>query len=138
MKRPLYCQACGEAWLPGGPWCPLCGKPGQRLTAKRPKYGNQRCQVDGHTFASKKEAERYLVLKDQQNKGAIADLSLQPRLPIVVNGETVCHYVGDFAYSVAGVRIIEDVKSEITRKNPVYRLKRKLVLACHGIEILEV
>lgn len=138
MTEPLYCRACGEAWLPGGPWCPTCGKPGRALPPKRSKYGNQRCTVDGHTFASKKEAERYLVLRAQQDEGAIEDLSLQPRLPIVVNGETVCHYVGDFAYSIAGVRMIEDVKSEITRKNPVYRLKAKLVLACHGITILEV
>jgi len=35
-------------------------------------------------------------------------------------------------------RVVEDVKSEFTRKDPVYRLKYKLMKACHGIDIREV
>jgi len=34
--------------------------------------------------------------------------------------------------------VIEDVKSPVTRKLPAYRLKKRLMLACHGITIVEV
>ena len=36
------------------------------------------------------------------------------------------------------LKSLEDVKSEFTRKDPVYRLKNKLMKACHGIDIREV
>jgi hypothetical protein len=31
-----------------------------------------------------------------------------------------------------------DVKSDVTRKHPVYRIKKKLMKAVHGIDIREV
>jgi len=33
--------------------------------------------------------------------------------------------------------VVEDVKSEPT-KTPIYRLKKKLLLACYGIQITEI
>ena len=36
------------------------------------------------------------------------------------------------------LKSLEDVKSAFTRKDPVYRLKNKLMKACHGIDIREV
>jgi hypothetical protein len=50
----------------------------------------------------------------------------------------VCKYISDFVYLENGQKIVEDVKSEYTRKLPVYRLKKKLVKAVHGIDIKEV
>ena len=47
-------------------------------------------------------------------------------------------YIADFTYvDGEGRFIIEDVKSEITRKNPVYAIKKKL-MAGEGYKITEV
>jgi hypothetical protein len=105
--------------------------------AKRSKYRNQRCEVDGVTFDSRKEAARWVELKAMESAGAIAALRRQVRIPIVVRGVRVCVYVADFVYVLAGRRVVEDVKSAFTRKLPVYRLKKKL-LAALGVEIQEV
>jgi hypothetical protein len=37
-----------------------------------------------------------------------------------------------------GNRTIEDCKSDFTRKNPVYRLKKKMMKIINGLEIIEV
>lgn len=99
------------------------------------KYHNVRVVVDGISFASKKEAARYKELQLMEKAGMIWDLRLQPRYPLVVFGTRVGTYVGDFLYSGAKGAILEDVKGI---KTPVYRIKKKLVLALYGIEIMEV
>jgi hypothetical protein len=101
------------------------------------KYGAQRTEVDGITFASKKEARRYGELKLLQRAGTIRDLKLQPRFPLTVNGRLVCTYVGDFEYLTVpiGARIVEDAKGF---KTPEYKLKAKLFKALNGFEITEV
>ena len=50
------------------------------------------------------------------------------------------YYVADFVYTdlATGKEEVIDVKSEITRKNAEYRLKKKMMLAFNGIEIKEV
>lgn len=108
--------------------------------ARRSKYNNKPTEVDGITFSSKKEARRYGELKLLAKAGEIFDLQTQPRFPLDVNGQPVCAYVGDFAYRTAGnaALTVEDVKSPITRKNPVYRLKIKLLKAVRGIEVVEI
>ena len=70
--------------------------------------------------------------------GEIRNLERQVRFPIVVNGVKVCTYIADHVYDEMAGRVVEDVKSEFTRKDPVYRLKNKLMKACHGIDIREV
>ena len=70
--------------------------------------------------------------------GEIKNLEKQVRFPIIVNGVKVCTYVADYVYDEMAGRVVEDVKSEFTRKDPVYRLKYKLMKACHGIDIREV
>lgn len=104
---------------------------------KRSKYSAERTEVDGVTFASKKEARRYAELRDCQRAGLLRDLKLQPRYPLMVNNVKVATYVGDFEYSDCedGKRIIEDCKGF---KTPVYRLKKKLFEALYGLEITEV
>ena len=47
-------------------------------------------------------------------------------------------YIADFTYTDGEGRfIVEDVKSEATRKNPVYAIKKKL-MAHEGYKITEV
>lgn len=107
------------------------------------KYKAKRTAVDGISFASKGEAERYIALRAAEKRGEIVGLTLQPRFPCMVNGKLVCTYVADFCYAVAdrngrvtGLIVVEDFKGFRT---PVYKLKRKLMAACHpGVEITEV
>ena len=44
---------------------------------KRSKYGNRKVTIEGINFDSEREAKRYLILKDYQNKGDISDLKMQ-------------------------------------------------------------
>lgn len=106
--------------------------------AKPSKYGNKRVHLDGQWFDSKAEADRYGQLKVLQRIGRISELICQPEFPIAVNGHVICRYIADFQYTDdEGRQIIEDVKSKPT-KTPVYRLKKKLMLAVLGITITEV
>jgi len=102
------------------------------------KYKNVKTFVDGISFDSRKEAVRYADLKLMQKAGEISDLTLQPKFDIVINGQKVCSYIADFSYVENGVKVVEDVKSEVTRKLPTYRLKNKLMRAVHGIAIREI
>lgn len=99
---------------------------------KRSKYKAVRTIVDGVSFASKKEAARFGVLKIRERIGEISDLALQPRFKMIVNDVLVCTYVGDFAYREAGEMVCEDVKGVET---DVFKLKCKLLWALHGVEI---
>jgi hypothetical protein len=103
------------------------------------KYNAIPTTVDGITFHSKAEASRYSELRLLEKAGQIVALTVQPRWPLTVNGYKVGTYVGDFAYSdvVSGRFIVEDVKSPPT-KTSTYRLKRKLMLACHGLDVIEI
>ena len=100
------------------------------------KYGAIQTTVDGHKFPSGAEANRYGELKLLEKGGAIVGLELQPKYKCYVNGLLVCTYAGDFRYRDNDTRelVIEDVKGVRT---PVYKLKKKLMKACHGIEIFE-
>jgi hypothetical protein len=100
------------------------------------KYHAIKTEVDGYIFASKREASRYSELKLLESAGEIFNLKLQPKFPIAVNKQKICTYIADFEYETKdGTIITEDVKGV---KTPVYRLKKKLMKACFGIEITEV
>lgn len=104
--------------------------------APKAKYRNKPVVIGGRRFASIKEGNRALLLRQWEREGKISGLEFQPEFKIEVYGHTICRYFGDFAYMKDGKKIIEDCKSEAT-KTPVYRIKRKLMLAVHGIEVLE-
>ena len=109
------------------------------IVLETPKFLNQKTEIDGIKFDSKKEAQRYLELKLMVRAKEIYDLELQKRMSLNVEGQKVCSYVADFVYKNRyGQTVIEDVKSPITRKLPAYRIKKKLVKAIYGIEIQEV
>lgn len=103
---------------------------------RRSKYNAVRCEEDGHRFDSLKERERYRELKSLRREKKIRALKVHWKIPIVVRGETICTYIADFAYTdlERGQHVIEDVKGVRTA---VYRLKKKLVKATLGIEIVE-
>lgn len=107
------------------------------LMPKKSKYRNTKVEIDGRTFDSKKEANRYLDLREEQRSGTITGLRCQVAFPLTVNGTIVASYVADFVYTRDGREVIEDVKSVVTRKLPVYRLKAK-IMAALGHTIAEV
>jgi hypothetical protein len=120
-------------------------KQGRELLAKlhssKPtKYRNTKVKgVDAAgnviTLDSKAEARRWGELLVMSKQGLIQDLQRQVRFKLDVAGHKICTYVADFTYRRDGNRVVEDVKGTMT---PTYRLKKKLMLACHGVEICEV
>ena len=102
---------------------------------KRSKYKAVKTTVDGITFDSKAEAERYKVLKARALAGEIRELKLQHCFELEVNGVKICSYKADFVYIENNKYVVEDVKGFRT---PVYNLKKKLMKALHGIDILEI
>jgi hypothetical protein len=98
------------------------------------KYNNVKTTVDGIKFDSKGEAARYVVLRDRQTAGSIHNLQTQASYTLTVNGLKICVYRADFTYEADGVAIVEDYKSPATM-TPAFRLKCKLMMACHGIAV---
>lgn len=105
---------------------------------KASKYGNRRIESDGILHDSIKESKRWQDLSMMQRIGEISDLKRQVEFKLSVNGTLICKYVADFTYQKSGETVIEDVKSDATRKNRAYRIKNKLMKACHGINIFEI
>ena len=56
-------------------------------TISKNKYRAVKTVVDGITFHSKKEAERYKILALLEAQGKIDNLRLQPRIALMVNGK---------------------------------------------------
>jgi len=104
---------------------------------KAPKFRNRKTEFDGLSFDSAKEARRWSELCLLQRAGQISDLARQVRMPLVVNGQLVCTFIPDATYVENGKQVIEDTKSPITRKHPVYRIKVKLLKALTGAEVRE-
>ena len=84
---------------------------------------------------SQREANRYAELKIELQAGEIADLELQKRFALCVNGVHICDYIADFVYCRQGIPVVEDAKGKPT---DVYKIKRALMRAIQGVEIVEV
>ena len=97
---------------------------------------SQKTIVDGITFDSKKEAYWYLQYRAMERNGDITNLELQVPFPVQINGVHICKYIADFVFTdKKGNRHVVDVKSQMTAKLPVFRLKKKLVQALYNVEI---
>jgi len=100
----------------------------------RAKYGAKKTTVDGITFDSKLEAERFQQLRLLEKAGEITGLVLQPEFQILqgwVHPETgektkSRFYIGDFRYidNATNKMVVEDTKGMET---PEFRLKWDLV-----------
>ena len=113
-----------------------------RWTGTWNKYGYRKTELDGHTFDSKLEADRYIELRLLEKSGVIKDLKLQQEFELIPaykkNGRTVraAKYVADFTYFTAGGEfIVEDTKGQRTEG---YRLKKKLFEYKYPYTIKEV
>lgn len=111
--------------------------------ARRPKFGNAKVEDGGHTFDSRAEHRRWRHLLVLERAGEISELQLQVPYELIPaqrrpggGKERPTVYVADFVYRTkAGTLVVEDVKGVVT---PEFRLKRKLMLWRHGIEVQEV
>lgn len=102
---------------------------------RRPKYGNRKTACAGRTFDSAHEAEVYRQLDLRVRAGELRGVACQVEfyLPGGVK------YVADFVtLNADGTWSVLDAKSAATQKDKVYRLKRRLMRECLGIEIEEV
>lgn len=130
-------------------------------TMKKNKYNNNKIEMNGIVYDSKKEMQRHQQLLLKQEAGAIKDLQTQVKYILIpAQYETVTRYgkrgqrlkdgkkllereisyVADFVYyDVEQDKIVvEDVKSKITRENKFYIAKRKMLLYFYGIRIKEI
>lgn len=125
----------------------MAGKVDLREPEKN-KFNATPVETDGKRFDSDKEGSRYVVLLYDQSKGKIRNLRHHVSYRLVVNGveEGAPTYEADFVYeevvppeSGVGWRwVVEDVKSEPTRRLAPYRMKKYLMKALFGVEISEV
>lgn len=115
---------------------------------RKAKYRNKPKVLNGIKFDSQKEARRYQELKLLERAGKIKDLEIQPKFSLVKGvkftgdnrAKPDLRYFADFAYTDTrtGERIVEDVKSVVTKESTVYKMKRHMMLAIHGIEVKEI
>ena len=95
---------------------------------KRSKYGNKKTVLGNVVYDSQKEANRAFELGLLLKAGVIKNLERQKRFEIIPKTETerAAFYCADFVYEENGKLICEDVKSDATRRDKTYILKRKL------------
>ena len=98
---------------------------------KKNKYGAKKTTIDGIEFDSKKEAEKYICLKYELERGEIQELELQPKFillkPFKHDGETVrgISYKPDFLVTHNdGMKEVIDVKGVETRD---FKIRWKLL-----------
>lgn len=103
------------------------------------KYRNRRVRWEGTwrgkqvviVFGSQKECRRGIELMHLESSGYIKDLSFQKQFLLVPSfrDERSVTYKSDSYYFDNELKkwVIEDTKSETTRKEPRYVIKRKLV-----------
>ena len=109
------------------------------------KYNSKKIAADGKVFESLREFNRYRELTLLQYVGKIYDLRCQVEYELIPpksgrhrKERGVC-YIADFVYKErteqGDIEVVEDAKGCRTRD---YIIKRKLMLAVHGISIREV
>ena len=110
------------------------------------KYHSRKVRMDSLTFDSQAEADRYAELQMLAQSGQIAHLRTRPRwtLQPAFNGPDgrkvrAITYEADFSYQENGLLVVEDVKPAWAGRKDgawrVFRLKAKLLLYTHGIDV---
>lgn len=121
------------------------------------KYNAKRIELSGEVFQSKREARRWLELKNLESHGLISGLERQKKFLLIpaqhepdsvgprggkIKGKLIereVAYYADFYYfdELSKKFVVEDTKSPATRTE-AYILKRKMMLSFYGIRINEV
>lgn len=107
------------------------------------KYGNRKILAlfrnERVEFDSIKEFERAKELEMLEKAGQVSNLRRQVKVKLLdgfyikKNGKSHklqdIQYVADFVYTEKDKTVIEDVKSDITKKEKTYGIKKKMVLS---------
>lgn len=109
------------------------------------KYHNKKSYFGSKEFDSVKERNIYLILLDKVKKGEIWNLERQVKFELQPHYrnkqgkmEKAINYIADFTYYDSKGYHVVDVKSAITRKDKVYRIKKKMLGYQKGIDIEEM
>ena len=120
----------------------------------RPKYGNHKIKNAYGTYDSQLEWSRFLFLSNREKEGEITNLRRQVEYLLIpaqygteikhlktkdkevrVLLERSCSYVADFVYERNGKTIVEDCKGAKGIITEAAKIKKKLLLWVHGIEL---
>ena len=120
----------------------------------RPKYGNNKIKNAFGTYDSELEWSRHLFLSNRQKEGEISGLRRQVEYLLIpaqygteirhlktkdkevrVLLERPCSYIADFVYERNGKTIVEDCKGAKAIITETAKIKKKLLLWVHGIEL---
>ena len=120
----------------------------------RPKYGNNKIKNAFGTYDSELEWSRFVFLSNRQKEGEISGLRRQVEYLLIpaqygteirhlktkdkevrVLLERPCSYIADFVYERNGKTIVEDCKGAKAIITETAKIKKKLLLWVHGIEL---
>ena len=120
----------------------------------RPKYGNNKIKNAFGTYDSQLEYARFVFLSNRQKEGEITNLRRQVEYLLIpaqygteirhlktkdkevrVLLERPCSYIADFVYERNGKTIVEDCKGAKAIITETAKIKKKLLLWVHGIEL---
>lgn len=99
------------------------------------KFGAKKVEIDGHTFDSKIEGNRYAQLKLLERAKEIKALGIHPVYPLKVNGVLIGNYKPDFVFFEGGRQIVEDVKGMVTE---AASLRMRVFMACYPTHELRI
>lgn len=110
------------------------------IQPKRQKFNARRTVVDGERFDSQREADYYGELLYRQKAGEIENIQRQPEYLITKDGIVLASFRPDFQFTVRATRTweVHEVKGGKATRTEAYVLRKALVEAQHGIEIVEV
>ena len=94
------------------------------------KYGAKKCEIDGNVFDSIMESRFYVYLRQEQEKGNVKKIELQPKFVLQEgfrkNGKAIraINYISDFLVTYKDDRVVVyDVKG---RETDDFKIKKKL------------
>lgn len=107
----------------------------KREAPKRSKYGSEKAEAGGRVFDSRHEAECFgrleLEKKAGEHRAVLCQVAFE--LPGGIK------YIADFVtLEPDGTYRVWDAKSAATARDKVYRLKKRLMRECMGLEIAEI
>lgn len=124
---------------------------------KGAKYLNKKVEFAGQMFDSKKEMQRYLVLKEAQDKGIISGLRTQVKFELIpaIKETYIEHlktkdkekertvqlaitYTCDFCYDKDGNMVVEDVKASPFMIPKEFVIKEKIFRWKYGFSIRRI
>lgn len=91
------------------------------------KYNNRRVSFEGKLYDSQLEAHDAMWLQSLEKRGVIQELERQIKVPLVVNGVTLRHYLRvDFRYRCGKWTVLHETKGMPTDG---YKVKREVLEA---------